>query len=136
MNAMTQNDVLNNMIEVQLVKDDDFLKVRETLERIGIPSKQTKELFQSCHILHKRGKYYLCHFKELFGLDGRTMDISEQDYARRNKIIQLLQEWNMIKLDKNTRLEPMGSVGSFKIVKHSERDQWKLSPKYRIGVRK
>lgn len=125
---------LENMVEVKLAEADDFLKVRETLTRIGIASHKDKKLYQSCHILHKRGKYYLVHFKELFALDGKTANLSENDIARRNTIANLLAEWNLMELvtpDKTK--DPVCEISQVKILKHSEKDEWELIPKYTLG---
>lgn len=132
-----KNHVIENMLEVKLNDAQDFLKVRETLSRIGIASEQSKKLFQSCHILHKRGKYYLTHFKELFALDGKPVNFEEADLARRNRIANLLEEWNLITiLDKSKASEPIASMSKIKIVPYKEKDEWEFVAKYNIGKRK
>lgn len=127
---------VEDLVEVTLGEKDDFLKVRETLTRIGVASKKDKTLYQSCHILHKQGKYYIVHFKELFSLDGKPTDISENDISRRNTIANLLEDWELIKLvspDKSK--DPTVSLSQIKIITHKEKDDWNLVPKYNIGVK-
>ena len=126
---------LNDLIEVTLNEKDDFLKVRETLTRIGVASKKDQILYQSCHILHKRGQYYVVHFKELFALDGKPTDISESDLARRNAIANLLEDWGLVKLVNHVQTEmpePM-FLSQIKIISHKEKNDWQLIPKYNIG---
>ena len=123
----------HDMIEVLLGQPDDFLKVRETLSRIGVASRHEQILYQSCHILHKQGKYYIVHFKELFALDGKPTDISENDYARRNSIINLLVEWELITLVSSQELEPVAPMNQIKILRFDEKDEWDLVVKYNIG---
>jgi hypothetical protein len=126
----------DDLVEVKLAQDEDFLKVKETLTRIGVSSRKDNKLYQSCHILHKRGKYYIVHFKELFGLDGLPSDMTENDIARRNTIISLLEEWELIELaDDDWICEPAASVGQIKIIPHKEKSNWELVPKYHIGKR-
>ena len=129
------NDTLiQAMIEVTLKEPDDFLKVRETLTRIGIASRKEKTLFQSCHILHKQGKYYIVHFKELFALDGKTTNFTENDTARRNSIANLLAEWELISLvEPDKSAEPTVPLSQLKILSFKEKDEWELTPKYNIG---
>ncbi len=129
------NDTLiQAMIEVKLDEPDDFLKVRETLTRIGIASRKEKTLFQSCHILHKQGKYYIVHFKELFALDGKTTNFTENDQARRNSIANLLAEWELISLvETDKSAEPTVPLSQLKILSFKEKDEWDLTPKYNIG---
>ena len=129
------NDTLiEAMVEVKLNEPDDFLKVRETLTRIGIASRKEKTLFQSCHILHKQGKYYIVHFKELFALDGKTTNFTENDIARRNSIANLLSEWELIKLvNPDKSAEPTVPLSQLKILSFKEKDEWDLTPKYNIG---
>ncbi len=122
-----------NMVEVLLNQPDDFLKVRETLSRIGVASRHENKLFQSCHILHKQGKYYIVHFKELFALDGKPTDISDNDYARRNSIINLLIEWELVKLTDSQELQPLAPMSQIKILRFDEKDEWELVVKYNIG---
>jgi hypothetical protein len=127
---------VEDLVEVTLGEKDDFLKVRETLTRIGVASKKDKTLFQSCHILHKQGKYYIVHFKELFALDGKATDISENDISRRNTIANLLEDWELIKLVRPEKSkEPTVSLSQIKIITHKEKDDWNLVPKYNIGVK-
>ena len=125
--------MIHEMIEVLLGQPDDFLKVRETLSRIGVASRHEQILYQSCHILHKQGKYYIVHFKELFALDGKPTDISENDYARRNSIINLLVEWELITLVSSQELEPVAPMNQIKILRFDEKDEWDLVVKYNIG---
>ena len=126
--------VLESLIEVRLKNDDDFLKVRETLTRIGVASKKDKKIFQSCHILHKQGKYYIVHFKELFALDGKPTNFSDDDIARRNTIANLLDEWELIELVEPSRTDdPVAPLNQIKILPFKEKDQWELVAKYNIG---
>jgi hypothetical protein len=125
---------IENMVEVTLKEKDDFLKVRETLTRIGVASKKEKVLYQSCHILHKQGRYYIVHFKELFALDGKNTDFSENDIARRNTIAKLLEDWELLKIvDKNMVEDPTVSLSQIKILSHKEKEDWQLITKYNIG---
>ena len=129
------NDTLiQAMIEVTLKEPDDFLKVRETLTRIGIASRKEKTLFQSCHILHKQGKYYIVHFKELFALDGKTTNFTENDQARRNSIANLLAEWELVQLvDLEKSAAPIAPLSLVKIISFKEKSEWTLVTKYNIG---
>ena len=125
---------IEDMVEVTLSEKDDFLKVRETLTRIGVASKKEKILYQSCHILHKQGKYYIVHFKELFSLDGKPTDLTENDIARRNTVTNLLEDWELIKIvNKDQTVEPTVSLSQVKILSHKEKNDWQLVPKYNIG---
>jgi hypothetical protein len=126
---------ITDLVEVTLGEKDDFLKVRETLTRIGVASKKDQILFQSCHILHKRGQYYIVHFKELFALDGKPTDISENDLSRRNAIIKLLQDWGLVNVVRKQQIEtpPPIFLSQIKILSHKEKDDWELVPKYSIG---
>jgi len=127
-------NVLENMVEVTLKEPDDFLKVRETLTRIGVASRKDKTLYQSCHILHKQGRYYIVHFKELFALDGKPTNFSENDEARRNTIANLLAEWELIELvESDKSSEPTVPLSQLKILSFKEKDEWELTPKYNIG---
>ena len=129
-----QEQLIGNLIEVTFSEKDDFLKIRETLSRIGIASRREQELFQSCHILHKRGKYYIVHFKELFQLDGKPTNLVESDIARRNTIIGLLEQWNLVKVvDKSKILDPVAPLSQIKIIPFKEKGDWKLTTKYSIG---
>ena len=124
-----------DLVEVTLGEKDDFLKVRETLTRIGVASKKDRILYQSCHILHKQGKYYIVHFKELFALDGKPTDLSENDLSRRNAISQLLEDWGLVKIVNRKQVEnpPPIFLSQIKILSHKEKDDWDLVPKYNIG---
>lgn len=125
---------VEDMVEVLLQEKDDFLKVRETLTRIGLASKKDNTLYQSCHILHKQGKYYIVHFKELFALDGKETDLTENDIARRNTIVNLLAEWELVKIvNKDQTKEPIVSMSQVKIIPYKEKDEWNLVTKYSIG---
>ena len=128
------DNIIQEMVEVKLNEPDDFLKVRETLTRIGIASRKEKTLFQSCHILHKQGKYYIVHFKELFALDGKTTNFTENDQARRNSIANLLAEWELIELvETDKSADPTVPLSQLKILSFKEKDEWNLTPKYNIG---
>lgn len=134
---MNIEEIVDSLIEVELQSDEDFLKIRETLTRMGVSSRKENKLYQSCHILHKRGRYYIVHFKELFKLDGLPSDFSDDDMARRNAIISLLEEWELLTvLDENVINEPMASIAQIKILPYKEKDDWELIPKYHIGRRK
>jgi hypothetical protein len=125
---------ITELIEVRLVKGDDFLKVRETLTRIGIASRKDPKLFQSAHILHKQGHYYLVHFKEMFALDGKPTNFSEEDIARRNTIVNLLAEWGLVELvDPQKSAAPIAPINTIKIISFKEKEKWLLVPKYNIG---
>jgi hypothetical protein len=125
---------VEELVEITLAKPDDFLKVKETLTRIGISSKTEKKLYQSCHILHKRGKYYIVHFKELFALDGLPSTLTEADIARRNTIVTLLDEWGLVKIvDPTKTANVTAGLGQIKIIPHKEKGDWELVPKYHIG---
>lgn len=126
---------ITDLVEVTLNEQDDFLKVRETLTRIGVASKKDKTLFQSCHILHKQGRYYIVHFKELFALDGKPTDISDNDLSRRNAIANLLEDWGLITLvnEKSTEIPEPIFLSQVKILSHKEKHEWQLVPKYNIG---
>jgi hypothetical protein len=121
-------------VEVRLKSKDDFLKVRETLTRMGVSSKKEKKLYQSCHILHKRGRYAIMHFKELLDLDGLETDISDSDIGRRNIIVKLLVDWGLVEaIDPEEYKEPQLSLAQLKIISHKEKREWELVPKYHIG---
>ena len=126
------NDIVDSMIEVGLDVPDDFLKVKETLTRIGVASRKDNKLFQSCHILHKQGKYYIVHFKELFMLDGKPSDFIENDVSRRNTIVNLLIEWGLVTLVRGN-IEDTVPLNQIKILSFAEKDDWDLVPKYNIG---
>ena len=124
------------MVEVRLKAPDDFLKVRETLTRIGVASRTEKKLYQSCHILHKQGRYYIVHFKELFLLDGKHSDFSDNDYQRRNRITKLLSDWGLVEILNEGMVEDASSISQIKILPHKEKAEWELIPKYSIGSKK
>ena len=122
------------MFEVFLKEPDDFLKIRETLSRIGVASRKEKKLYQSCHILHKQGKYYIVHFKELFALDGKDTNLSENDIARRNTIVKLLSDWGLVTI--KNKPEPTAPLSQIKIISFKEKEEWILETKYNIGKKK
>jgi len=122
-----------DMLEVRLNEPDDFLKVRETLTRIGVASRQGNKLFQSCHILHKQGRYFIVHFKELFLLDGRKANLEEGDIARRNSIAVLLSDWGLVTVENQDQLNPCAPLRQIKIISFKEKDEWELCAKYNIG---
>ena len=125
---------IQDLVEVTLTQPDDFLKVRETLTRIGVASKKDQTLFQSCHILHKQGKYYIVHFKELFALDGKPSNISENDIQRRNAIANLLEEWGLVTiLNKELMKDNIAPLHQVKIISFKEKNDWQLITKYNIG---
>tara|TARA_B100000809_G_scaffold144246_1_gene141828 strand:+ start:32448 stop:32831 length:384 start_codon:yes stop_codon:yes gene_type:complete len=125
--------MIDTLIEIGLEQPDDFLKVKETLTRMGVASRKERKLFQSCHILHKQGKYYIVHFKELFALDGKPTDFSENDEARRNAITNLLQEWGLVSIVSGNTLENIAPLNQIKILPYAEKEEWELIPKYNIG---
>ena len=129
------DDIFNGLgIEITLKEKDDFLKVRETLTRMGVSSRKENKLFQSCHILHKRGRYAILHFKELFTMDGLDSDISDNDLERRNTIVGLLEEWELLDIEVEDFDDlPKASLAQIKIIPHREKDNWELIPKYHIG---
>jgi hypothetical protein len=130
-------NLVERLVEVELPNDESFLKVKETLTRIGIASRKDKKLYQSCHILHKQGKYYIVHFKELFMLDGKINNFSEEDQGRRNTIINLLEEWGLIKVVQASQTEdPVAPLSQIKILPYKEKDEWELVAKYSIGKKK
>jgi len=131
------NASVESMVEVKLRSAEDFLKIRETLTRIGVASRRDKVLFQSCHILHKQGRYYIVHFKELFALDGKPTNFSDEDMARRNTIANLLAEWDLIDIvDDNRTKGPIAPLNQIKILAHKEKNEWKLEAKYNIGKKR
>ena len=127
---------IESLIEVTLNEPDDFLKVKETLTRIGVASKKSNTLFQSCHILHKQGKYYIVHFKELLALDGKQTDLNEDDISRRNTIAKLLAEWDLVNVVEEQQLQPADSMSSIKVIPFSQKTEWDLVAKYNIGKKK
>jgi hypothetical protein len=128
-------NLIETLVEVRIGEEQDFLKIKETLTRIGVASKKDRILYQSCHILHKQGRYYIVHFKELFALDGKPTDISENDLSRRNAIAKLLSDWQLVKLVNVKQIEepPPIFLSQIKILSHKEKDEWELMPKYNIG---
>lgn len=125
-----------DMVEVTLNEPDDFLKVRETLTRIGVASRKEKIIYQSCHILHKQGKYYIVHFKELFALDGKNTNLSVNDLQRRNRIIQLLSDWGLIAVVKAESIADVAPLNQIKVLAFKEKEEWTLESKYNIGRKK
>jgi hypothetical protein len=125
-----------SMLEITLNEPDDFLKVRETLTRIGVASRKDKKLFQSCHILHKQGRYFIVHFKELFLLDGKKSNLEENDIARRNTIAQLMSDWGLISIESSFKVESLAPMRQIKIIPYKEKNDWELCPKYNIGNKK
>ena len=123
----------DSMLEVTLTQPDDFLKVRETLTRIGVASRKDKTLFQSCHILHKQGRYFIVHFKELLLLDGKKSNLEENDLARRNTIATLMSDWGLVTIVSGQNVEPLAALRQIKIIPFKEKVKWELCPKYNIG---
>lgn len=134
---MEENKIMEwspqSMLEITLNEPDDFLKVRETLTRIGVASRKEKKLFQSCHILHKQGRYFIVHFKELFLLDGKKANLEETDIARRNTIATLMSDWGLVDIQNNEQSKPLAPLRQIKIIPFKEKTQWELCPKYNIG---
>ena len=126
----------DQMVEVTLNEPDDFLKVRETLTRIGVTSRKEKKLYQSCHILHKQGKYYIVHFKELFALDGKKANLSTNDVQRRNRIVQLLGDWGLISIPTTEVITDVAPLSQIKVLAYKEKGDWTLESKYNIGKKK
>jgi hypothetical protein len=126
----------SDMVEVVLNEPDDFLKVRETLTRIGVASRKEKKIYQSCHILHKQGKYYIVHFKELFALDGKRTNLTLNDVQRRNRIIQLLCDWGLIEIINKEKIEDLAPLNQIKVLSFKEKQEWTLESKYNIGRKK
>ncbi len=130
-------NLLDDFVEVRLQSEDDFLKVRETLTRIGVASRKDKKLYQSCHILHKRGRYYIVHFKELFLLDGKESNFSDEDRARRNTVANLLAEWGLVQLiDPRKTKDPVYPLSQIKVLSFGEKNDWILEAKYNIGTKR
>jgi len=123
----------SSMLEVTLNEPDDFLKVRETLTRIGVASRKDNKLYQSCHILHKQGRYFIVHFKELFLLDGKKSNLEENDIARRNTIATLMSDWGLVTIENKESATPLAPLRQIKIISYKDKDQWELCPKYNIG---
>jgi len=126
----------SDMVEVTLGEPDDFLKVRETLTRIGVASRKEKKIYQSCHILHKQGKYYIVHFKELFALDGKNTNFSTNDLQRRNRIAQLLSDWGLISIVNKDQIEDLAPLNQIKVLSFKDKGEWILESKYNIGRKK
>ena len=124
---------LESLVEVTLKEDEDFLKIRETLTRIGVASRKDNKLYQSCHILHKQGRYFIVHFKELFLLDGKKSNLEENDVARRNTIATLMSDWGLLTVDNKNNLKPIAPLRQIKIISYKDKGQWELCPKYNIG---
>ncbi|QFG06327.1 translation repressor [Synechococcus phage S-SCSM1] len=124
------------MVEINLREPDDFLKVRETLTRIGVASRKEKKLYQSCHILHKQGKYYIVHFKELFALDGKYANITVNDVQRRNRIVKLLVDWGLVDLLEEEKILDIAPLNQIKVIAYKEKSEWTLEQKYNIGSKK
>ena len=127
---------VESMVEVVLKEPDDFLKVRETLTRIGVASRKEKKLYQSCHILHKQGRYYIVHFKELFALDGKKANLSTNDVQRRNRIVQLLSDWGLISISAKETIADVAPLSQIKVLAYKEKGDWTLESKYNIGKKK
>ena len=125
-----------DMIEVGLREPDDFLKVRETLTRIGVASRKEKKLYQSCHILHKQGRYYIVHFKELFALDGKKANLSLNDVQRRNRIVQLLGDWGLVSINSKESISDVAPLSQIKVLAYRDKGDWTLESKYNIGKKK
>ena len=127
-----------DMVEVTLGEPDDFLKVRETLTRIGVASRKEKKIYQSCHILHKQGKYYIVHFKELFALDGKNTNLSINDLQRRNRIVQLLLDWGLVSIveESKEKIADLAPLNQIKVLSFKEKNEWRLESKYNIGRKK
>lgn len=134
---MEENNIVEwnpgNMLEVTLNEPDDFLKIRETLTRIGVASRKDNKLYQSCHILHKQGRYFIVHFKELFLLDGKKSNLEDNDVGRRNTIATLMSDWGLLTVENKTQLQPIAPLRQIKIISFKDKDQWELCPKYNIG---
>tara|TARA_Y100000589_G_scaffold84397_2_gene78345 strand:+ start:4696 stop:5094 length:399 start_codon:yes stop_codon:yes gene_type:complete len=130
--VIEETEILNELVEIKLKRPEDFLKIKETLTRIGISSKD-KKLYQSCHIFHKKGKYYIVHFKELFKMDGKFSDISEEDLQRRNAIACLLEEWDLLEILDKSKVEDKIHIRKMKIISYKDKDNWELVTKYNIG---
>jgi hypothetical protein len=124
---------VDTLVEVRLIKEDDFLKIKETLTRVGVASERTKTLYQSCHILHKRGQYYITHFKEMFALDGKPTSLDAEDVQRRNTIVQLLSDWGLLVVVDPLQIQDRAPMRLVKVIPHKEKDHWQLVAKYRIG---
>lgn len=130
-------NLVDTLVEIRIGEEEDFLKIKETLTRIGVASRKEKKLYQSCHILHKQGRYYIVHFKELFALDGKPTNFSDEDKGRRNVICSLLEQWGLISVvDQEKIKEPRALMSQIKILPHKEKSEWELVAKYNIGKKK
>jgi hypothetical protein len=130
-------NLIESLVEVKIAEEQDFLKIKETLTRIGVASRKDNKLYQSCHILHKQGRYYIVHFKELFALDGKPTDFSDEDKGRRNTIINLLSSWDLIKIvEPDMVSNPLAAMNQIKILPHKDKNDWELVAKYNIGRKK
>jgi hypothetical protein len=130
-------NILDSLIEVKIAEEEDFLKIKETLTRIGVASRKDKKLYQSCHIFHKQGKYYIVHFKEMFSIDGKPSNFSDEDKGRRNKIVSLLEDWGLLKVVEPQKIkEPISPMSQIKIINHKEKKDWILEAKYNMGRKK
>jgi len=129
-------EILDTLVEVEIKEPDDFLKIKETLTRIGVASYKQKKLYQSCHILHKRGRYYIVHFKELFALDGKNSTLSQEDLERRNAIATLLQDWGLVKIINTHAVQDKAPLNTIKILHYSDKPNWILESKYNIGTKR
>ena len=136
MNEVEVQWTKDDMVEVNLKEPDDFLKVRETLTRIGVASRKEKKLYQSCHILHKKGQYYIVHFKELFALDGKKANLSDNDFQRRNRIIKLLSDWGLVNVVDESAIVDAAPLSQIKVIAYKEKSEWNLESKYNIGKKK
>ena len=136
MNELDNSWHPEKMLEVQLKEPDDFLKVRETLTRIGVASRKERKLYQSCHILHKQGRYYIVHFKELFALDGKRTNFTLNDLQRRNRIAQLLSDWGLVSVVESDNIEDVAPLNQIKVLSFKDKDEWTLESKYNIGRKK
>ena len=131
------NELIDKLIEVKIGEEGDFLKIKETLTRIGVASRKENKLYQSCHIFHKQGKYYIVHFKEMFIIDGKPSNFSDEDMGRRNKIVELLQDWGLLRVVEPEKIkDPMASISQIKIISHKEKNEWTLEAKYNMGRKK
>lgn len=131
------NELIDKLIEVKIGEEEDFLKIKETLTRIGVASRKENKLYQSCHIFHKQGKYYIVHFKEMFIIDGKPSNFSDEDMGRRNKIVELLQDWGLLRVVEPEKIkDPMASISQIKILSHKEKNEWILEAKYNMGRKK
>ena len=139
MSVVTESEIKwssDQMVEISLNEPDDFLKVRETLTRIGVASRKEKKIYQSCHILHKQGRYFLVHFKELFALDGKHANLTTNDVQRRNRIAQLLSDWGLVEVLNTDQIKDIAPLNQIKVLAYRDKGDWILEPKYNIGSKK